>query len=684
MPTTIDIENAKQIRQPMDVLITMQVPDDDISLTFSGYSSTAKVADGVLAQKSWPMRTLADLQGDGFALNGSAVLYDPSTSASQANGKLGVRGNVGQPVDLTVTGDQMITGLTLLVTGAESVTYNGGTHAVSAGRVSFLVGATSASLTLTPSAEDTRIQVSFVETGSEIRITNENLISCIVSLRSDLSPFDQTLPESELNIEAYDDVDISAAVANIPDDTPIIYTAGYDNNMSPVRNFYVSGQITWADNILSIHAVDAVHFLDNLEVAAPIATEHLQASSVSFARYMLNRAGIDYKYQSMGQYAVNLAMIQPGISFRDYMASLNQFFNLTDRDGNLLDGSGKLRGAVQFAFVDAGKPEIRSERYSADFDIQESDCADVNRHIEVQVTSVSGEWDQITNPEIIKNSSIFNSQKVGSATFIKGVGTSISIEQPSFRWVVGLYLGEDIDNDVSKKLLAKYGTVYAYGKVMPAIPCESDGYSVGRNVGIRNPLVGDKLLYGSVPQEEYREYPEQTTTGDTVFSSFVPWTQSYDGWRYDNNPGHLIRTAAQMWNVLASAGVIDKSAETIELDIFGNALNFNPQKLTYTRNNAKGKNYDFGKLPFSGRIMAQNSNRESVDVYPQKSMMVGMYRSPVTGSFTWKGDPRMQPRDVVNFHRLDGTVEEITIETITLKHEGGGTTAEITYRKGVV
>ena len=684
MPTTIDIENAKQIRQPMDVLITMQVPDDDISLTFSGYSSTAKVADGALAQKSWPMRTLADLQGDGFSLGGSAVLYDPNTSASATNGKLGVRGNVGQPVSLTVTGDQMITGLTLLVTGAESVTYNGGTHAVSAGRVSFLVGATSAPLTLTPSAADMRIQVSYVETGSEIRITNENLISCIVSLRSDLSPFDQTLPESELNIEAYDDVDVSAAVANIQEDTPIIYTAGYDNDMSRERRFYVSGQITWADNVLSIHAVDAVHFLDTFEVATPIATEYLETGSIGFARYMMERAGIDFEYQSIGNYAVNLAMIQPGISFRDYMAALNQFFNLTDRNGNLLDGSGKLRGAVQFTFVDAGRPEIRTERYSADFDIQESDCAEVKRRIEVQVANVSGEWGQITNPEIINNSSVFNSQRVGSATFIKGVGTSISLEQPSLRWTIGLYLGEGIDNDVSQKLIAKYGTVYAYGKLMPVVPCDSIGNGIGRHAGIYNPFVGDKLLYGSVPQEEYHEYPEQTTTDAVTFSAFVPWTQAYNGWRYDNTPNHVIRTSSQMWNVLVSAGVIDKSAETIDLDIFGNALNFNPQKLTYSRNNIKGKSYDFGELPFAGRISAQDSNRANVVIYPQKSMTVGMYRSPVTGSFTWKGDPRMQPRDVVNFHRLDGTVEEITIESITLKHAEGGTTAEITYRKGVV
>ena len=49
----------------------------------------------------------------------------------------------------------------------------------------------------------------------------------------------------------------------------------------------------------------------------------------------------------------------------------------------------------------------------------------------------------------------------------------------------------------------------------------------------------------------------------------------------------------------------------------------------------------------------------------------------------------MQPRDVAAFHWAepdsDGNevVELITIESIALIHEGGGTKATITYRKGV-
>ena len=71
----------------------------------------------------------------------------------------------------------------------------------------------------------------------------------------------------------------------------------------------------------------------------------------------------------------------------------------------------------------------------------------------------------------------------------------------------------------------------------------------------------------------------------------------------------------------------------------------------------------------------------AVFIYPNYRNLFG--RSNITGKFLWKGDPRMQPRDVFGFHRLDGTEELCTIESITLKHEGGGTTAEIAYRLGV-
>ena len=221
----IDIQNAKQIRDPMTVLISMEVPED-VAVTYSGFENV-KIEDAQLGQRAWPMRQLADLQGEGFALDGSRSLYDPSVTASAANGKIGVRGDVGEDVTFTVSGDSDINGLSLAATGTDRVLFNGQTATFSDGQVIIPVGSDSITLTFPAEETDRRVEVSFTLPGTSLKVTNDSIISCIVSLRSDLSIEDPTLPESELNVEIYNDVDISEAVASIPDDSPLIYSAGY-------------------------------------------------------------------------------------------------------------------------------------------------------------------------------------------------------------------------------------------------------------------------------------------------------------------------------------------------------------------------------------------------------------------------------------------------------------------------
>jgi hypothetical protein len=52
--------------------------------------------------------------------------------------------------------------------------------------------------------------------------------------------------------------------------------------------------------------------------------------------------------------------------------------------------------------------------------------------------------------------------------------------------------------------------------------------------------------------------------------------------------------------------------------------------------------------------------------------------------FTWRGDPRLQPRDVITFYDLDGNTLYYTIESIETNYEEGGTLSTITARKGYV
>lgn len=274
-------------------------------------------------------------------------------------------------------------------------------------------------------------------------------------------------------------------------------------------------------------------------------------------------------------------------------------------------------------------------------------------------------------------------QKIGTATFTKNVGATLKFDEIAYRWVVGLYLGPSgNDNDVAQKLLNYYGTLYGLWRVMPVVPADSDGWtSAGAFVRIYSPMVGDKLMERDIPQAGYER--EGYTGSTKYYSIFVPWSQSYSGWRYDTNSSHLITSASQMWTVLANAGVFDAGSTVNDLDIYGMAINRQLETLEYTTG-GDGTSVDLGDAPIIGQIAAKDDSNNDFEIYPSKMLQAPMYRSNVTGSFKWKGDPRLQPRDVGEIKRLDGTYEEITLENITLTHEQGGTSAEITYRKGVI
>lgn len=674
----IDVQNSRQIRDPMDVLITLSL-GTDIAMTYSGYSS-AKVADGVLNQSSWPMRGLADLQGNGFPLDGSRVLYNPNTSPSQTNGKLGVRGNVGQPVSVTATGNDTIAALAISVTGAASVTLSGRTTEITGSRVTLQLLNTTAALTFQPSSEDRRVEVAMVQPEAGFIINNDNLIKATVSLRSDLSPFDQTLPESELNVEVYQDNDVSEAVASIPEDTPITYQAGYPGDMSPVRKFYVSGQVTWAGNVLKIQAVDAVHLLDRLVITPPIR--------ITDARYIywnsllgnFSQAGVSVIDDGWGIWGGDeaLCLLKEQMAFRDYLAFLNQCLNITDPEGKLLDGSWTARRVIQFAYVDAGIPRFSmdSKKRTHGVTVREEDCAEIKVNHARRVTEISAEHTVLKDTSAGASKLEDGAIKVGSATWTKNVGASLNFDERSYFWSIGLFVGFDNNNETAQKLIQKYGTFFDWLHTFPAVPGDTYGTQSGYGVSTES---GSAFAFGQIPQEKFLDdrYP-----GSYPYSTFVPWNQRID---YEETVGgRNITTQAQMWKALVDAKIIDSTAPNIDLDIYGHAFIKKNNPIIKASISGDGTSYEYPELMILGVLNGEDENYVSHEIFPSKMLAAPLYRSNVTCSFTWKGDPRIQPRDVFTFHRLDGTDEEWTFENITITHEGGGTLAEVTARKGIV
>lgn len=652
--SAIDVQNSRQIRDPMDVLITLSL-GTDIAMTYSGYSN-AKVADGVLNQSSWPMRGLADLQGNGFPLDGSRVLYNPNTSPSQTNGKLGVRGNVGQPVSVTATGNNTIAALAISVTGAASVTLSGRTTEITGNHVTLQLLNTTAALTFQPASEDRRIEIITVLPEADFVINNDNLIKATVSLRSDLSIIDPTLPESELNVEVYHDEDISEAVASIPEDTPIIYQAGYPGDMSPVRKFYVSGQVTWADNVLNIHAVDAVHFLD-WEIRTPLKFTSLNRA-YSLITWLANIRGVSPQSETppSAGWTGKEFFIEANFNVRDYIAALMNTFHLITSDD----------ATVWINYVDAGRPCLTFSKPTARYQILEDDCESPQKNVERRPSGLNVRYSEAS----------FSSRPVvfGSVSWVKDVGASISYSGDAYGQLgaFGILSNVSENEDALRKLRDYYGSsIASWSIIFPCLPANKKGYN---NASAGSYGHAGVLTYTDAAPSDFGYHrPEGHSSDDFLFAGFIPWDAYYRSseWPY-------FTSQAEAWQEFVAAGVIGGDETTVELAAAGLGAKFN--SADFLTNGAAGDAQDFNAI-FVGEVTYGNNQ---ASLYPKPAIQQLLERSPVTCSFTWKGDPRIQPRDVFTFHRLDGTDEEWTFENITITHEGGGTLAEVTARKGIV
>ena len=672
----IDVENAKQIRDPMDVLIKMEVPED-VDVTYSNYSTNMKIGDAILDERSWPMRKLADLQGDGFDLDGMSMLYEPMI-ASETNGKLGIRGDVGQTVSITVTGDSTIQGLSITATGTNAVKFNGHTAALSDGQVIIPVGASSITIEMDASKSDERVEVSLVVPGTSIRATNSTIVSCLVSLRSDLSLEGQTLPESELNVEIYNDVDISDVVATIPDESLITYSCGYVNDMTPDRNFYISGRITWAENKISIHAVDAIHKLDT--ETGPMRSRWSMRDLAGWVCVLMEKAGIDISpivplyadisVDDITDYTSSCILFPRG-TIRDIIASLNHLMKLDNLPSQafdpLADGSETGR-ACWPTYVDGGWPSFTMRKPTAKWDIYEEDCGENKKSVETQINRID-----VSHQEAKESPSVYIES--GSVEWVKNQASFIRIDG-IVSWVTYALSGYDYP------VLNTLGVIT--NKLFPVLPTNVDGNYRSHTVNMYGtyrayskngiiarirgpfilPLIDDETQQSTIPSQ----------TDNWIYTQIVPWNKSTPDSQF------YYKTQAAAWAGLVKQGVIDKDAASMQVGVYSKPYILSDVARKYTVKRF-GKTITLNTY-MPGRIYIKWTTGAK-EAYPEMAVKSILDRSTITGSFTWKGDPRMQPRDVVNFHRLDGTVEEITLENITIHHEGGGTYAEITYRKGI-
>lgn len=505
--------------------------------------------------------------------------------------------------------------------------------------------------------------------------TNANLISCELNLRSDLKPIDPTLPESEIVITAYWPEDITEMALTIKEDTVITYQAGYTGDMSPVRTFYLSERIEWADNVITVKGVDAVHFLD--DETFPLFIGNIYASSATapsqdwrqaydahrklYAAFcdQIETAGINVisKESSPSETASGEAtsnLIYGVIERQPRRDVIANMMNLLHQDYE----SGYYNGfdSIWFSYIDAGRPTIKAWKPSASWDVYETDCGNIKKHLDDRIVNINANLRRcaislFTYPGVSDDTN----QIVGRADILKNGGAAVKLDT----------LASVLD--FSYKTTAKYyNTVWSL-----AFP--------NAEKIIADSSVGSALPLGTVWEPLHPERCYGKVLYDGKNATWQSWS---------DDPTDTTSTSwrvSSMWSALVSAGVVESSASSVSVEVRGGAYNLTDEKKTYSTT-GDGITVEPSKTTWAGKLFAYKygSTTQRLNILPDEGFKSLLNRSNETGSFTWKGDPRMQPRDVFTFHYLDGTTELRTIESINLKHEGGGTVAQITYRKGIV
>lgn len=577
--STIDVENAKQIRKPFEVHCGL-TSESSVSETLASIEGNIALMDSnavtSLKNSSWLAVPLADLSGDGFSLDEGTV-FPTASHAGSASGKYGIQTDNGGTVTLTVR--TAINSVSITADGSGTVTADGVEYPVQSQMVVQIPASTTTTLTF-EAAADERIRIYSIVPGVVLRFTNDNLVSVTLDLAGNLSLTDPAFEASSIEISAYYPVDISEAIASVADDQPLWYYAGYPGDYSETRNFYLCEQATMENNVITLRGEDASAKLADATVPATVfQSPRANASGLynlySLASKVIANAGIKLAHKQ--------GLTKPSTPYENRRVCIPEQSAQDFFAGIMVDGHMRYsETSCWISFTDAGIPRLYNRLIASGdtyrqpwqlkvWDIYEEDCADVVRNVDRRINGV-------------KASSEDGYVYAGSVTFT-GNGFSDSMD-------------------------VQAGAVSSY---------EYDGFVEGLNTSNKS-----KTIYQSANRLVF----VAKTTGKAHFL---------------NSP-------------IAISGVL--SSDVVSPSYPGIKALVDPFAI--------------------GQIYFKSGGYTSIPNYGMR-----YNGSNITGAFAFKGDPRMQPRDIFKFHRLDGTVEVATIERIELTHEEGGTTAELHYRLGV-
>lgn len=648
---TIATQNQKIYRPSMMVACGIDTVSDSLDVTPTTRYGSGTYDENMRAGKRGITIKLMDLAGGGFMLDGthypiqSAAEVDDGDStlvdsykgyvkygipASVASGADGKTSSIGFSVSGIPDG---ISKLTAHLRDSEGKTYRA-TAASGAALESAIKN-----VAVTPGA---RIYVDRIAAGESWQWDKSTLISCELALRGvDTKGDNPELQMSEVEINGIVPETDVANIATMNENSPIWYVAGYQDEVTPVRRFYLSEGISVENIVATVRGYDATKFLqeEHLGVISTYDAGICRGKMLfKMARRCYGVLGRGLIYDHSAEYArvpVNeIAKATTSDADLRYSSAKGiEMRSVVAAHCNLMrSASGGLNNTgVYCDYVDAGLPTWRAGTvpigrtdFGAEWYLSLDEVSDFKEECEVAISEITATVSWPKQETDAKNKIKYTS--FYAETLSKSDWRAIETEEPYTEIKFKEY-----DKDV-------------------------------RESGSRKQWIHSKI--GNLHYIIAHYYPDQDIFG-----------RSSSRFRIK-----ALQTAKQ--RIIGVRNVMTRPDSLPGL----------PSGVTYTDGEVKyntGRKGETVKLPevFYTRLLQAGSvsggSAQSVSSLWGKFLKQVGDRSNIKYSFNYRGNPRMQPRDIIHM-TIGGVVVDMTIDNLTLEHSEGGLISTIECRKGVI
>lgn len=549
--------------------------------------------------------------------------------------------------------------------------------------------------------------------------TEDDILRCVLSLRSDLSIENPTLPESEIEVEIYSETFTSDMAADLPDETSITYRCTYSTNGSvptwgALRYFYTDN-VEWNNNVLKIHARDQVHKLDEELPAIYIGQRWTglanQANSRSLIYLLyafcdaingvaqggwlvgniiehLTFPGLS-NYEGTYSTGDNCDVIMERMTRREFVAKMMNLCRFEFESGFL---SGN-RTEFKLNYVDAGRPQLSTYKTGYSFNVYEEDCGNLQESRPKNVSQYNFKIRDVWASSNTPANYAFGENTVmdgASASVIAGNGMSLSYRNYSDWWQPGF----EFLPTPSKPEFGFFGLWW---------------YDFDDSYFYRARPYQPTIDLGNISQLRQYRYGYWLLDNDAQTNPFnfarFDYVNFADG-TWNTPMGGDSKTPAQRWQKFIDYDLVDPSATNETLQMSGYYYDLTNEQVFPVATGKNGAVVTPSDYIWNGAVyVVGQDNIQRKRVLPDMALQNLAKRSQLGGSFVHRGEPNWQPRDYFRFYFIErnllsgggdqltdengnefliGGYEYRTVETITTTHEKGGTYSEITYKRGTI